>query len=137
MSGVAAAVVAVALGDAGPGEPRPPTGSRWRSSAQAAGVDASAVVAPEDDGSIIELDASGLDPDVTYSMWLTPPGGGYADRVAAGTFRPDDDGEVEVRLRCALPAEEMGRAWATTSDGEIALGHEAGLGAPGRATVSP
>ena len=88
---------------------------------QAAGVDASAVVAPEDNGSIIELHVSGLDPDTTYSMWLTPPGGGYADRVAAGTFRPDDDGEVDVRLRCALPAEEMGRAWATTPDGEIAL----------------
>ena len=88
---------------------------------QAEGVDASAVVAPEEGGSIIELHISGLDPDTTYSMWLTPPGGGYPDRVAAGTFRPDDDGEVEVRLRCALPADEMGRAWATTPDGEIAF----------------
>ena len=28
------------------------------------------------DGSLVELTATGLDPDVTYSLWLTPPGGG-------------------------------------------------------------
>ena len=83
-----------------------------------------AVVAPEESGSIMELHVSGLDPDTTYSMWLTPPGGDWNDRVAAGTFKPDEDGEVEVRLRCALPAEEMGRAWATTPDGDIALDTE-------------
>ena len=42
----------------------------------------------------------------------------------AGTFRPDDDGEVDAELHCALPAEEMGRAWATTPEGGIALDTE-------------
>ncbi len=120
MSGVAAAVVAAALVTRDDGEPRL-RGEPVAFVREAAGVDASAVVAPEENGSIIELHVSGLDPDTTYSMWLTPPGGGYAERVAAGTFRPDDDGTVEVRLRCPLPADEMGRAWATTSDGEITL----------------
>ncbi len=120
MSGAAAAVVAAAVMTRDTGEPRL-RGQPVAFVREAEGVDASAVVAPEDNGSIIELHVSGLDPDTTYSMWLTPPGGGYAERVAAGTFRPDDDGTVEVRLRCALPADEMGRAWATTSDGEITL----------------
>jgi hypothetical protein len=89
-----------------------------------AGVDAAAVVAPDGGGSLVQLTATGLDPGVTYALWLTPPGGGYRDRVAAGTFRPDGDGEVDVRLRSALPAAEMGRVWATTPDGEIALDTE-------------
>ena len=120
LGGVAAAIVAATLVTRDAGEPRL-RGEPVAFVRQAAGVEASAVVAPEDNGSIIELHGRGLDPDTTYSMWLTPPGGGYADRIAAGTFRPDDDGVVDVRLRCALPADEMGRAWATTPDGEIAL----------------
>lgn len=91
---------------------------------QAPGVDASAVVAPEGRGSIVELTAKGLEPDVTYALWLTPPGGGYSDRIAAGTFRPDADGTVDVRLRSALPPDEMGRVWATTPDRQIALDTE-------------
>ena len=89
-----------------------------------AGVEASAVVAAEGTGSLVQLVATGLDPDVTYALWLTPPGGGYQERVAAGTFRPDGDGAVDVRLRSALPADEMGRVWATTPKGDIALDTE-------------
>jgi hypothetical protein len=123
MSAAAAAVVAgvFVTRDAGDGPLRGEPVSFVR---EAAGVDASAVVARDEGGSLIELTASGLDPAVTYSLWLTPPGGGYADRVAAGTFQPDDDGEVDVRLRCSLPPEEMGRAWATAPDGEITLDTE-------------
>jgi hypothetical protein len=88
---------------------------------QAPGVEATAVLAPDEGGSLIELTATGLDPDTTYSLWLTPPGGGWADRIPAGTFRPDDDGDVDVRLSCSLPPEDMGRAWATTDEGDIAL----------------
>ena len=73
MSGVAAAVVAVALVTRDAGEPRL-RGEPVAFVREAEGVDASAVVAPEDNGSIIELHVSGLDPDTTYSMWLTPPG---------------------------------------------------------------
>ncbi len=91
---------------------------------QPAGAEASAVVAPDGDGSVVELTASGLDPDVTYAFWLTPPGGTYPQRVAAGTFRPDEDGTVDVRLHSPLPAADMGRAWATTPDGQIALDTE-------------
>jgi hypothetical protein len=88
------------------------------------GVEASAVVAPEGRGSVVELTAVGLDPEVTYALWLTPPGGSYRDRIPAGTFRPDAEGAVDVRLRSALPPDEMGRVWATTPDREIALDTE-------------
>ena len=58
-----------------------------------------AVVAPYEGGSSeVQLTATGLDPDITYALWLTPPGGGYDERVPAGTFRPDEDGTVDVRL---------------------------------------
>ena len=90
----------------------------------APGVDASAVLASEEGGSQIELTATGLDPSTTYSLWLTPPGGSWTDRIPAGTFRPDEHGDVDVRLHCELPPEDMGRAWATTPDGEIALDTE-------------
>lgn len=93
---------------------------------RAPGVEAAAVVAAEDGGSLVALTASGLDPDLTYALWLTPPGGGYSERVAAGTFRPDPDGAVDVTLRSALPAARTGRVWATTPDGDIALDTNAG-----------
>jgi anti-sigma factor RsiW len=76
--------------------------------------DADAVVAPDDGGgSLVQLVATGLDPDVTYSLWLTRPDGTYVDRVPAGTFRPEDDGTIDVRLRSELGADEVGRVWAT------------------------
>ncbi len=85
------------------------------------GATVDAVIADEGNGTLVQLTATGLDPGVTYALWLSPPDGTWDDRVAAGTFRPDADGEVDVRLRCALPADEYGRAWATTPEGEIAL----------------
>lgn len=86
------------------------------------GAAADAVVADDDTGgSLVQLTATGLDPGVTYALWLSPPAGTWDDRVAAGTFRPDGDGSVDVRLRCALPADAYGRVWATTPDGQIAL----------------
>jgi hypothetical protein len=118
---VAVVLVAVAVRDDGAGRLR---GEEVEFARLAAGVDAAAVVAPDDGGSLVHLTATGLDPGVTYALWLTPPGGGYRDRVAAGTFRPEGDGGVDVRLRSALPAAEMGRVWATTPDGEIALDTE-------------
>lgn len=96
----------------------------------APGVDAAATVAPEDGGSLIALTATGLDPAVTYALWLTPPGGGYPERVAAGTFRPDDDGTVDVTLRSALPVDEAGRVWATAPDGQVVLDSERSVSAP-------
>lgn len=91
----------------------------------APGVQAEAAVAPEADGSLVQLTATGLDPDLTYALWLTPPGGGYSDRVAAGTFRPDASGRVNVRLHSALAAREMARMWVTTPTGDVALDTEA------------
>ncbi|MDP1819824.1 MAG: hypothetical protein Q8K58_08040 [Acidimicrobiales bacterium] len=82
---------------------------------------AEAVVAPDDGGSVVGVTATGLDPDITYALWLSVPGGRWDDRVPAGTFRPDDEGSVEARLPSALPPEDTGRVWATTPDGEIAL----------------
>ena len=53
-------------------------------------------------------------PTSTYALWLTPPGGTYDDRVPAGTFRAEDDGTVDVRLRSMLDPDDVGRVWATT-----------------------
>lgn len=82
-----------------------------------------AVVAPYEDGasSQVQLVATGLDPDMTYALWLSVPGGGRDERIPAGTFRPDADGTVDVQLPCAMPAGEVGRVWATTPDGQLAL----------------
>ena len=125
MSAAAAAVVAgVVVTRDPPAEPL--RGELISFVREAPGVEASAVLAPDEGGSLIQLDASGLDPDTTYSLWLTPPGGGYEDRIPAGTFRPDGEGDVDARLSCSLPPEDMGRAWATTPEGEIALDTEPG-----------
>jgi hypothetical protein len=120
----AAATVLLAVAVVRPDRDPPMAGQRVEFVRVAPGVDADAVVAPDAGGSVVELRASGLDPDVTYALWLTPPGGDYPDRVPAGTFRPDADGTVSVRLRSALPPDEMGRVWATTPDREIALDTE-------------
>jgi anti-sigma factor RsiW len=88
------------------------------------GATAEVAVAPDDGGSVVELVATGLDPSVTYALWLSPRGGDWDDRVPAGTFRPDADGAVEVRLASAMPAEDAGRVWATTPEGEVALDTE-------------
>lgn len=119
----AAAVVAVAV-SVGSGDPAPLEGERIVFATAPAGVEATAVLAAGDGGSLVELTASGLDPDVTYALWLTPPGGRYPQRVAAGTFNPDDDGRVHVRLLSALAPDDTGRVWATTADGEIVLDTE-------------
>jgi hypothetical protein len=125
MAAAAAAVVAVAVVASVDGDGAGPLqGEQVVFARTAPGVDAAAVVAPEGSGSLVELTATGLDPDTIYALWLTPPGGGYPDRIAAGTFRPDADGEVDVRLQSALPAAAMGRVWATDSEGDIVLDTE-------------
>jgi hypothetical protein len=120
LAGAAAAVVLVVVLP-GDGDPAPLHGEEVAFTRVPDGATADAVIADEGDGSLVELIASGLDPDVTYALWLSPPDGTWADRVAAGTFRPDERGDVDVRLRCALPVDEYGRVWATTPEGEIAL----------------
>lgn len=121
LAGSAAVAIGVAAVVLITGDGQPLDGEQVAFASLAPGVEAQVVVAPEEGGSLVELTASGLDPDMTYALWLTPPGGGYPDRVAAGTFRPDEDGDVDVRLRSALPADQMGRVWATTPEGDIAL----------------
>jgi hypothetical protein len=118
--GVAAAIVAVfALST--DRDPAPVRGDTVAFTVMPTGASADAVVGTDKDGTIVELSASGLDPSLTYALWLSPPDGTWDDRVPAGTFRPDDDGTVDVRLRSAMPVDEYGRVWATTPDGEIAL----------------
>lgn len=119
-----AGAVAIGVLALRPDGPVPLQGEAVTFALRADDVEAAAVVAPEAGGSVVQLTASGLDPAVTYALWLTPPGGGYAQRVPAGTFRPDADGEVDARLHSALPAEEMGRVWVTTPQGDIALDSE-------------
>jgi hypothetical protein len=118
----AAIVVVVALGMRPDGGTAPLQGRHFAFAHVPAGAEADAVVANDDvHGSLVQLKARGLDPSTTYALWLTPPGGGYADRVPAGTFRPDHDGEVDQQLHSALPASAVGRVWATTPDRQIVL----------------
>lgn len=88
--------------------------------------DGQAVVAPYDEGSSseVELVASGLEPGTTYALWLAVPGGGRDDRVPAGTFRADEDGEVDARLYCSMPAGQVGRVWATSPELDLVLDTE-------------
>jgi len=126
VAAIAAAAAAVAgvttvhvLADDGPGHL---TGQHFAFATRPAGSTVEAVVAPyEDEASVVEIDASGLDPDTTYALWLTEPGGTWEDRVPAGTFRADDDGTVDVQLPCALDADKVARVWATTPDGKVAI----------------
>ena len=105
-----------------PHDPTPLLGDRMAlTGAPGSGAGAHAIVAREAGGSLVALTARGLDPTVTYALWLTPPGGDYPDRVPAGTFRPHADGSVDVRLHSALPPDDVGRIWATGPGGEVAL----------------
>jgi hypothetical protein len=115
------AVVGLLAGALLGGDPAPTGGEPVAFARVAPGVDAAATVRPDDAGSVIELVADGLDPEVTYALWLTPPGGGYRDRVPAGTFRPDGAGRVDVTLRSALPPDDASRVWATTPDDTVIL----------------
>jgi hypothetical protein len=105
-------------------DPSPPAGRPVTFIRLAPGVEADASVAADGNGARVELTATGLDPEVTYALWLTPPRGGYRERVAAGTFRADEGGEVDVTLHSALPADEAARVWATTPDGTVAMDTE-------------
>jgi len=103
---------------------RPLNGDQVAFRVTPSGATATAVVAADAGGSVVQLVADGLDPSVTYALWLTPPDGTWDDRVPAGTFRPDASGHVDARLRCAVAPDEYGRVWATTPDGRIALDTE-------------
>ncbi|MGQ0831230.1 MAG: zf-HC2 domain-containing protein [Microthrixaceae bacterium] len=120
---VAASAVVVVVRQRDP-SPGPLKGEQVAFSVTPPGATATAVVAPDAGGSVVQLVADGLDPSVTYALWLTPPEGTWDDRVPAGTFRPDVGGHVDVRLRCAIAPGEYGRVWATTPDGQIALDTE-------------
>lgn len=119
----AAAVLAVAVLVDDPG-PDPVHGEPVAFAVMPPGASARAVVGAEADGSLVELVADGLEPATTYALWLSPPGATWEDRVAAGTFRTDEDGAVSARLACALPADLLGRVWVTSPEGEIALDTE-------------
>jgi hypothetical protein len=121
----AAAVVVVALVAVGDDGPDRIDGETFAMRTLPAGASVDVEVAhDEGDSSLVQLVATGLDPDTTYALWLTPPGGTYPDRVPAGTFRPDDDGRVDVRLHSAMDPDRVGRVWATTPAG-IAFDTEA------------
>jgi hypothetical protein len=118
----AAAVLVTALSLSSGNDVAPVRGTHFAFAVEPRGADAHAVVGHDDvKGSVVQLTATGLDPTITYALWLTPPGGGYADRVPAGTFRPDGHGKVDVRLHCSLPVDQVGRVWATTPDRQLAL----------------
>lgn len=82
------------------------------------GAEGRAVVAGSPSGSLIDVEASGLEPRSVYALWLSDADGA---RVPAGTFEVDDDGEVDVRLRCDMAAADADRVWATDGEGDVAL----------------
>jgi hypothetical protein len=99
---VAAVVVGVLVGIVGTnliggGGSERPTGVEVAFPALPAGLEAAASIVERPWGSGIWFDASGLEPGQLYAAWLERPGG---TRVAAGTFRPGDDG----RVRCYFTA---------------------------------
>jgi hypothetical protein len=105
--------VLVARGDSGPGTVH---GREFAFTTLPDGATAEATVGTDDAGSVVQLAATGLDPGRTYALWLSDPVK-HPDRVPAGTFRPDADGTVDVVLHCSLPADQVGRVWATSPDG--------------------
>ncbi|MET1002834.1 MAG: zf-HC2 domain-containing protein [Acidimicrobiia bacterium] len=68
-------------------------------------------------GTEVRLEASGLEADEVYWLWLTDEGG---ERVAAGTFRGSDD-EVAVTLTGALPLADTVRIWVTDEADSVVL----------------
>lgn len=119
-AGAAAAVVLVAVLQRDPG-PAPLQGREVAFTVVPPGAEVAAVMADDEGGTVVALTASGLDPATTYALWMSPPDGGWDDRIPAGTFRADGDGDVDVRLRCAYPSSTYARVWATTPEGDIAL----------------
>lgn len=116
----AAAVVVVTLIAGGGGTTGDLDGEHFAFRTVPTGGTADATVGHDDgSGSLVQLVATGLDPDTTYALWLTPPGGTYPDRVPAGTFRPDEDGKVDVRLKSAMDPNKVGRVWATDAHGVV------------------
>lgn len=120
----AAAAVTVAVATGVTRDDDPPRAEEVVFAREAPGVDAGAIVAPDGAGTVVLLTASGLDPEDAYTLWLTPPGGGYRDRTAVGTFRADGTGDVEVDLYSALPVDAVGRVWVTDTAGDITLDTE-------------
>jgi anti-sigma factor RsiW len=83
-----------------------------------AGVDASALIVPDGDATLVSLDVTGLDPGIVYALWLSDDDG---ERAPAGTFKPEADGRARVALPCAMQLADAARIWATTPDGEVPL----------------
>ena len=74
------------------------------------GAAGSAELRQSDGATEILLTASGLDPDRVYAVWLAPARGG---KSAAGTFRPRDDGTIEIELLSSRPVAQTVRVWVT------------------------
>jgi hypothetical protein len=72
--GAVAAAIVLALLLGRDDDPAPATGEPVTFAQLAPGIAADAVVAPDGEGSQVRLTATGLDPDLTYALWLTPPG---------------------------------------------------------------
>jgi anti-sigma-K factor RskA len=95
-----------------------PSGRTVELAGAEAGLSGSVELRQEDDETVLRIVASGLEPDQVYAAWLAPEGG---DKQAAGTFRPDDDGDVEVELLSGFPLESAARVWVTDPAGETVL----------------
>jgi uncharacterized protein YggT (Ycf19 family) len=67
--------------------------------AGAGGATATAILTPEAWGTAIQLNASGLDPARSYSVWLEGRGGG---RMSAATFQPSTAGTAGMSLTTSV-----------------------------------
>ena len=81
------------------------------------GVTAHADLRGSAHGTEVRLEASGLEADAVYWLWLTDDGG---ERVGAGTFRGADD-EVAVTLTGALSLADTVRIWVTDEADSVVL----------------
>jgi anti-sigma-K factor RskA len=95
-----------------------PSGRTVELAGAESGFSGSVELSETEDETVLRLVASGLDPDQVYAAWLAPDGG---DKQAAGTFRPDNDGEVDVELLSGFPLDDAARVWVTDPAGETVL----------------
>ncbi len=84
----------------------------------AAGMTGSVALTQGGDATELHLIAAGLEPDQVYAAWLAPAEG---DKVPAGTFRTDLNGEIEADLLSSFPLASAARVWVTDPAGETVL----------------
>ncbi|MGH9117343.1 MAG: anti-sigma factor domain-containing protein [Acidimicrobiales bacterium] len=95
---------------AGPAEPAEPEVDPIELAGMVPGAAGSVALVQGAEATELRLVASGLEPDQVYAAWLAPAEG---ERVPAGTFRTDEDGEIQADLVSSFPLASAARVWVT------------------------